>query len=136
MTLKIYLLSFALLFAFLIQGCIQTQDRTQTNISVENLTKDAEVVKNDSVGIQTVEPKNIVYIRNFAFSPQVIEINVGESVTWINQDSVFHTATASGVFDSGMLGNGEQFTFTFTNIGEFDYICRPHPYMKGKVIVR
>ena len=81
--------------------------------------------------------ENLVFIEDFSFGPEEIEINVGESVTWINRDSVGHTATSdSGEFDSSVLGNGQSFSFTFRDAGEFSYHCTPHPYMKGKIIVR
>ena len=44
----------------------------------------------------------------------------------------------SGLFDSGpmaVIGSTNTFSYTFNEIGEFDYICPPHPWMEGKVIV-
>lgn len=78
--------------------------------------------------------KNTVIIQNYEFQPAEITIKKGESITWINQDSVKHTATGDS-FDSGLLGKGESFTQTFDEVGTFDYICTPHPYMKGKIHV-
>lgn len=70
------------------------------------------------------------------YSQNVITVNVGETVTWENQDAVLHTATAvDGTFDSGFLDQGESFSYTFTEVGEFEYFCLPHPWMRGKVIV-
>src|SRR5437879_4897003 len=57
----------------------------------------------------------LVTIKDFAFSPNVVTIPVGGSVTFKNLDSAAHTATDSqGAFDSGNLDNGKSFTFTFT----------------------
>lgn len=75
-----------------------------------------------------------VTIKNFAFSPKEITINVGDTVTWTNQDSVTHTTTGS-IWDSGNLGNGQTYSKTFDKAGTYDYICTIHPNMKGKVIV-
>lgn len=77
-----------------------------------------------------------IAIRNFAFVPATITIKKGETVTWTNEDSVGHTATAlDGTFDSGILQQGKSFSFTFTKAGTFDYKCTPHPNMRGKVVV-
>lgn len=77
-----------------------------------------------------------VKIKNFAFTPAEMKIKVGETVTWTNEDSAPHTATASdGSFDSKNLSQGQSFSFTFDKAGTYDYICSVHPSMKAKVIV-
>ena len=83
---------------------------------------------------QPDQSEKVVIIKDFVFLPADITISKGETVTWINQDSVPHTATGSG-FDSGYMGTGATFKFTFSETGTFDYICTYHPEMKGKVIV-
>ncbi len=75
-----------------------------------------------------------VTIKDFAFSPAVITIKVGDTVTWTEQDSVHHTATG-GIFDSGDLGQGQTYSKTFDKVGTYDYICSYHSSMKGTVIV-
>ena len=78
--------------------------------------------------------ENTVLIQDYKYQPAEITIQSGETVTWINKDSVRHTATGD-TFDSGLFGKDESFQQTFEEAGTFDYICTPHPYMKGKVIV-
>ncbi|KAF0091716.1 MAG: blue (type 1) copper domain protein [Fusobacteria bacterium] len=78
--------------------------------------------------------ENQVLIKDFKFLPQDITVTVGTTVTWVNKDSVIHTVEGSGM-DSGNLSKGDEFTFTFDEVGVFDYICGPHPYMTGSVIV-
>jgi plastocyanin len=82
-----------------------------------------------------VKKENIVKINNLEFLPAVITISKGETVTWINQDNIPHTATGGG-FDSGYMGPGATFKLTFNNTGTFDYICTYHPYMNGSVVVK
>ncbi len=77
-----------------------------------------------------------VQILNYAYSPMELEIKVGTTVTWINMDYVPHTVTAdNGAFDSGMMANGAQFSFTFNEPGTYTYICTYHPNMTGTVVV-
>ena len=72
-----------------------------------------------------------------AFTPGNLEIAVGSTVTWTNTDSVSHTSTsnASG-WDSGIIGPGRQFSFTYQTAGTFPYHCAIHPGMTGTVVVR
>ena len=78
----------------------------------------------------------VVTISNFAFSPANIEITSGHGVTFVNQDSAPHTATAdNGAFDTGRLNNGQQATLTFNAPGTYSYSCAFHPMMKGTITV-
>ena len=78
--------------------------------------------------------ENVVLIQNYAYQPAEITIQKGQTITWVNLDSVRHTATGDS-FDSGLLGKGESFEQVFDEAGTYDYICTPHPYMKGKIHV-
>ena len=47
-----------------------------------------------------------------------------------------HTVTSSnGAFDSGNLDQGAKYSFTFTQEGTYDYVCKYHSNMKGQIIV-
>ncbi len=78
---------------------------------------------------------------NECFIPADVSINVGETVTWSNDDSAAHTVTsgvpgaADDVFDSSLFMAGTTFSHTFDEAGEYDYFCLVHPWMTGKVQV-
>jgi plastocyanin len=83
-----------------------------------------------------------------AYAPNPVEVNIGDSVTWINDDLTSHTAT-SGTPSSGSTGmfggtddspeiigpEGDTQSFTFDEAGEFEYYCTLHPSMVGTVVV-
>ncbi len=89
-----------------------------------------------------------VEIIGNSYYPKVIEIEPGTKVTWINEDvftymagefSGIHNAVGTRgpeMFATRMLGHAESDSFTFTQPGEYNYICTPHPYMQGRIIVR
>ena len=79
---------------------------------------------------------------NECFLPYEVKINVGDTVTWVNDDTAAHTATGgsasdglSGVFDSSLVLAGSSFSFTFNEAGTYEYFCMVHPWMAGFVIV-
>ena len=81
----------------------------------------------------------VVTIENFRFSPAEITVPAGSVVKWINKDDVPHTATAKGkgpAFDSKTLDTDEGYSFEFKKAGVFNYYCKVHPHMTGKVIVK
>jgi len=77
-----------------------------------------------------------VEIANFAYDPDPVTVQVGGKVTWLNQDSAPHTATAEdGSFNTGTLEQGKLKSETFKQAGTYEYICQIHPDMHGVVEV-
>lgn len=77
-----------------------------------------------------------VAIRNFAFEPAQITVNVGQSLTWQNDDGAPHGV----VFKDGSTGidlllPGKRFARTFDKPGVYEYACSVHPYMTARVTV-
>lgn len=86
---------------------------------------------------------NEVWLQNISFNPASITVNAGTTIKWTNKDNVTHTVTSGtpsapdGIFDSGNLGNGGTFSFTFNTKGTFQYYCKPHQSsMRGTVVVQ
>lgn len=78
-----------------------------------------------------------VAIADFAFAPEVTEVEAGTEVTWNNDDPAEHTVSAiDGDFESNNLAQGESFSVTFEQRGAFAYRCVIHPEMEGVVNVR
>ena len=76
-----------------------------------------------------------VVIQSFAFAPQTVNINTGESITWTNKDPVDHTATANnGAFDKPVRA-GTSVTVAFSVVGTYAYHCSIHPSMTGTIVV-
>lgn len=83
---------------------------------------------------------NVVSIGSFFFNPKILTINVGDTITWSNTASMNHDTTKSGLWSSGQLTQSQRFSFTFTNTGDFAYICaihftQGHPEQTGLVSV-
>lgn len=78
-----------------------------------------------------------VSIVNFAFQPNVLTVNVNDTVKWTNTEPLtLHTTTSdTGFWDSMSLSSGQTFTHTFTAMGYFAYHCAIHPSMVGVVRV-
>jgi plastocyanin len=88
-------------------------------------------------------PMNAATMGDKAYSPNPVDVKVGEGVTWSNDDSQIHTATsgaagsadAGSVFDSGIMSPDATFDFVFDKAGTYDYHCTMHPQMVGTVNV-
>ena len=77
-----------------------------------------------------------VKITDFSYVPEVIEVNVGATISWTNKDNMPHTITADdGSWDSGRVKKNETYSHTFDKAGTFEYHCAYHASMKGSIIV-
>ena len=79
----------------------------------------------------------------------IITVRPGDSVTWFNADTAFHTVTSvvptgdrypgpddeDGAFDSGLFTAGKSYTLQFDVPGDYYYYCTLHPWMTGTVHV-
>ena len=76
----------------------------------------------------------------YAYWPARIRVKAGTTLTFTNVGDIPHTATAFdkgkiGDWDTGALAKGESKAITFKEPGTYFYICTPHPWMYGQVIV-
>jgi plastocyanin len=78
-----------------------------------------------------------VAISNFKYVPPTIAVKSGGTVTWTNQDSASHTATAkaNSAFNTDTLKQGQSKTVTFSKPGTYQYTCLFHPFMSGTLVV-
>lgn len=75
-----------------------------------------------------------VVIQDMAYSPETLTIREGDTVVWKNEDTAPHTITSS-LFDENII-EGAIFSYTFEHSGTYDYHCKIHLNMKGKIIVK
>ena len=100
-----------------------------------HLVDNPDVVMPTKVSRPGCEENNLCYI------PFQIVIEKGKKVTWLNEDSAFHSVTSgfygepTALFDSGYLDPYQSFSFTFDAVGTYDYYCTLHPWMEGQVVV-
>lgn len=87
------------------------------------------------------------------YVPRSHSVNVGDVVTWTNEDKAQHTVTSGngipysqylrgttegipdGGFDSGNINPGESWSYTFSEAGEFPYFCTLHPWVERTITV-
>ena len=76
-----------------------------------------------------------VHMHGLAFDPQTVKVSVGQTVVFVNDDTVSHNVTASDLGTSGDVGPGKSWKYTFTKAGDYHYTCTYHQGMTGEVIV-
>ena len=97
--------------------------------------------RGDGVGTESPGAANVT-IKLFQYQPGRIQVKAGTTVTWMNEDEIFHTVTAvaeegkGGGFDAPLDGKGKSFSFTFSQPGVYTYYCDRHEHMRGEIEVR
>jgi len=80
-----------------------------------------------------------VTMKSISFEPKVLEIQTGESVTWVNKSHTNHSATAEdGSFDTKMVNPDKSSkAISFEKVGTFSYHCQLHgKTMNGQIVVK
>ena len=72
-----------------------------------------------------------VLVEDFQFNPNSLDINQGDSVTWLWTGAVPHTSTSDApsgpnAWNSGLLSNGQEFSINGLALGSHPYFCEPH----------
>jgi manganese oxidase len=86
---------------------------------------------------QSLARSNVV-VKLFQFQPGRIQVKAGTTVTWVNDDEIFHTVTMEKKvdgFDAPLDGKGQSFSFTFRQLGIYAYYCDRHEHMRGEIEV-
>jgi plastocyanin len=80
-----------------------------------------------------------VEMRDIKMVPAKIDVKVGQTVRWTNEDPVTHTATArsGATFDSGNIAAGKSYSWKATEPGTVEYYCTIHgPQQSGTLNVK
>ncbi|MDH5462724.1 MAG: plastocyanin/azurin family copper-binding protein [Nitrosopumilus sp.] len=129
------------------QGVIsETEFLNAIKFLIEN---DVLVIENSDtrfskkIDATVVIPNGNSDIANVGFYlPLNLEIPVGVTVTWVNDDSVQHniqsqddSGKVTNIFNSPPLNTGDRFEYTFDEEGIYKYYCSWHPWRVGLITV-
>ena len=79
-----------------------------------------------------------ISMKNIEFKPSNVEVNVGDSVTWVNDEQIEHNAVATegADFRSELFGQGKTYEWKAEEAGTVKYVCTVHPGMEGTITVK
>lgn len=120
---------------------LDSEEVASEEITFDETSLQTEEVMQADVIIPTKVSRPGCDVEDVCYIPSKIVIQKGDSVTWLNEDSAFHTVTSgfygepTELFDSGYLDPYQYYTLSFDEIGTYDYYCVLHPWMFAQVIV-
>ena len=76
-----------------------------------------------------------VEILNNTFNPPQLNVAPGTTVTFVNRDSVPHTATSDNKLFDLEIPPGSSYPVVLEGEGTVPYHCELHPEMKGTIVV-
>jgi plastocyanin len=83
----------------------------------------------------SAKPALTIHMKNLAFDPASATATVGETVTFVNDDSVSHNVTGGEIGSSGDIAAGKSWKYTFDKPGDYKYVCTYHQGMAGEITV-
>ena len=86
-----------------------------------------------ATAIKAAQPVEVV-IDHHAFTPETLSVRKGETVRWVNRDTVPH-AVSVGEVSSPVLAPGESFEWTFLQSALLSYGCPLHSRMEARLKV-
>jgi plastocyanin len=119
------------------QGQVDGQDPSQneTDINTATDTNSTSVQKRTTTRT-TSSSTTTVDITDDAFDPSELNIAAGTTVTFVNNGTGLHTATAdNGLFDSGELASGSSYPVVLEGAGTVTYHDELNPDMTGSITV-
>ena len=82
-----------------------------------------------------VATDQVTMVKSYRFSPDVVRIKAGDTVTWTNKDNFTHTVRVDGQPDH-KVRRGDSVSIAFPKAGTYHYECTLHSHdMQGTVIV-
>src|SRR2546423_4803879 len=111
--------------------------RTVTRSGIAPATAVVYAEPLDAAPPRTTAPASLVQ-KNKAFQPHILAVPIGSTVSFPNQDGIFHNVfslSAPQPFDLGLYRSGETRTRTFTTPGTYRVFCNIHPQMTALVVV-
>ena len=78
-----------------------------------------------------------VKMQNIQFDPKSLNAKVGQTIKWVNDDTVDHnvTATKGEEFKSKDFGEGGTYSYKLDKPGTIQYVCTLHPGMEATITV-
>lgn len=82
-------------------------------------------------------PTNYVMVQDSGFSPSVLTVVSGSSVTFVNNTGISHTirTTDSITIPPVTIPDRSSFRFKKDTFGTFSYYCETHPVATGIIII-
>jgi plastocyanin len=76
-----------------------------------------------------------IVMDKMVFSPTETTASIGDTIEWVNNDILSHTATARhGDWDVAIAAK-KTVSLVLKRAGSIDYYCRYHPNMTGRIVV-
>jgi plastocyanin len=113
-------------------GEAETPATSSGAVTAPAVSAESDAVEATSSAKQTAHE---VLMRDIAFVPKNITVDVGDTITWRNEDSEPHNAIANdnSIFSTETIQQGETVSATIDQAGTIPYFCSIHAGMKGTV---
>ncbi len=125
------------LMYFLAPKNTKTTDNSTDTVATTSTDTAKPVTVTSGGTTSTTASKTTITIANGTFTPQILTIKKGTTVTWVNKDSVVRTIVADNLGPtSPPLKYGATYSYKFGNPGIYGYRFSTDQATRGTIIVQ
>ena len=88
-----------------------------------------------SAGSAGAPTEHIITMANMSFGAMPSDVKVGDTIVWVNRDTVLHTATARDKSFDLRISQGHSARMTVQKAGAIPFYCIFHSTMRGTLKV-
>ena len=128
------------LWAFKLGGTVAPLPAPQPPPTESSFRGRVEATDHISMSAEQTDNRAIVkaigYVNEYSFKPLRAKVKVGTVVTWTNDGTLTHSATATdGSWTTGEVAPGKSATVKFDRPGTYTYSCTDHPWSYAQLVV-
>jgi plastocyanin len=106
---------------------------------IQSTSRTAVVVYAEPLNARPIQPGRFkITQKNKSFTPRLLAVPVGSTVSFPNDDLIFHNVfslSRPSPFDLGLYRDGESKDRTFTAAAVYRVFCNIHPQMSATILV-
>jgi plastocyanin len=84
---------------------------------------------------QSGSHEHTAVINNMDYGPAPANLKVGDTIVWVNRDTVLHSVTARDHSFDLRMNPGQSARMVLDKAGKIPFICSFHPTMRGTLTV-
>ena len=138
---SVHIAAFAVMVVLVFAAIASAQDATDQNSSDANSTSTDQAQtpppsqQEATPNGQATPDQNVptVRITPTTFDPAQVQVASGTPVTFVNGDTVPHTVSLDGLFDTPEIPAGSSYPITLEGTGTVTYHDKANPQMQGTI---
>lgn len=104
--------------------------------TIGNAVQSGNSIKILDTGSSVTENPNAIDINSNGFFPEIVEISVGETITFTNKDTKNHEIVMKNLYVNHELAENEKYEVVFNEAGTFEFYDNSNKEFTTTIVVK